>query len=152
MSEKPQRQAILLELVKQQAVSNQHELVDLLIKNGFSATQASISRDIRELGLVKVNGRYVPATQLNGQSPTTAKDPLNELITGMEPIGSNLIVVHTKTGAASTVAVELDCQQIDDIVGTIAGDDTIFIAVRSRSTQGRVLALLKGRQAGHANP
>ena len=150
MRSKGPRQTALLRLVRQQAVSNQGEMVALLKKSGFSVTQASVSRDVRELGLVRVAGRYVPASRV-----TTSADPgglsvvVNELINYSEPVGANLVVVGTPPGAANTVAAELDQKRFPQIAGTLAGDDTVFVAVRSRSAQGRVLALLRGaRPAG----
>lgn len=144
MRNRSQRQAALLELVRRRAIRNQAELVQALQKKGFSATQASISRDLRDLALVKSNGRYVAANRLAG-SATREPDPgsASALITAVDPVGANLIVVRTAVGAASAVAVDLDQRQIPGLVGTIAGDDTIFLAVRSRSAQGRTVALLK---------
>ena len=68
----------------------------------------------------------------------------NELIIATEPIGANLIVVRTASGSANAVAIDLDRRGLSDIAGTVAGDDTIFVAVRSRAAQGRVVAFLNG--------
>jgi transcriptional regulator of arginine metabolism len=142
--EKRRRQRAILRIVRGHAVSNQEELVALLEKHaGISATQASVSRDVRELGLVKVDGRYVQAQRLASASADGEPNPIHELITGSEPIGANLVIVHTRVGAASAVAAELDARLGEDAAGTIAGDDTIFIAVRSRAVQGRVVASLR---------
>lgn len=143
MSEKRRRQTALLKMVRKQAVANQNEMVRLLTNGGIRATQTSISRDVRELGLVKVDGRYVPAARLVLRPPASpAENPLTELITLVEPVGANLIILRTHVGAASTVAVEIDRAASPDIAGTLAGDDTVFVAVRSRSAQGRAVALL----------
>jgi transcriptional regulator of arginine metabolism len=141
--EKARRQDALLRLIQEREVANQHEIVRWLRKTGVSATQASISRDIRELGLVKVGGRYVPSDGLIDRE-AAVRSPVaeNGLITGYEPVGANLVIVRTRIGAASAVAVELDRLHARDIAGTIAGDDTIFVAIRSRSAQGRVVSLL----------
>ncbi|MFH1746732.1 MAG: arginine repressor [Planctomycetota bacterium] len=149
MREKGERQAALRRLVRQRAMANQNEMVQLLQDLGFHATQASVSRDVRELGLVRVDGRYVPATGLGldrGEDGGVAVP--NELIISVEPVGANLIVVKTPPGVASAVALELDQNPRAEMVGTVAGDDTIFVAVRSRSAQGRTLALLKGVTRG----
>jgi transcriptional regulator of arginine metabolism len=116
-------------------------------REGVHVTQASVSRDIRELGLVKLSGRYVSAARaLAGRTRGEADDaPRNVelgLITGAEPIGANLIVVKTHVGAASSVALVLDHELGNVVAGTIAGDDTVFVAVRSRSDQGRAVAQL----------
>lgn len=148
MNEKEKRQRALLDLVSKRAVSSQSELVTLLQKRGLSATQTSVSRDARELGLVKLEGRYVPASDVaqrgmgNGQA-----SPLSGIVISAEPVGANLIVVRTTVGAANAAGVHLDGLRLDDICGTIAGDDTIFIAVRSRLAQGRVLARLRAAAA-----
>jgi transcriptional regulator of arginine metabolism len=147
MRAKGPRQTALLRLVRQQTVSNQVEMVELLRKTGFSVTQASVSRDVRELGLVRVAGRYVPAARVTRAGRSAAlSDVVNDLINVAEPVGANLIVVGTPPGAANTVAAELDQKRFPQIAGTLAGDDTVFVAVRSRSAQGRVLALLRGAQ------
>lgn len=144
MRNRTQRQATLLKLVRQRAIRSQAELVRALQKKGFKSTQASVSRDLRDLSLVKSNGRYVAADRLSGP-PARRPDPgpASELITGADPVGANLVVVRTAVGAANAVAVDLDRRQIPGLVGTIAGDDTIFLAVRSRTAQGRTVALLK---------
>src|SRR5438552_3164941 len=143
--EKERRQEALLMLVREKPVANQRQIVDWMRLAGFSATQASISRDVRELGLVKLRGRYLPAEgALTGAEIGPPDQPVFGLITDFEPIGANLIVVHTAIGAASSVGVALDEKQLDEVAGTVAGDDTLFVAVRSRSHQGRLLAMLNG--------
>jgi transcriptional regulator of arginine metabolism len=143
MTEKHRRQVALLKLVRERAIANQNEMVRLLKQSGTAATQASVSRDLRELGLLKVGGRYLPAARLTARSARRPESSLSELITTLEPAGANLIVVRTRVGAASTVGIEIDNAGIPDIVGTVAGDDTVFVAVRSRSAQGRAMALLR---------
>jgi len=140
MSAKQQRQLAIRRLVRQSAVSNQSELVGLLEKAGISGTQASVSRDIRELGLIKVNGRYCMPGARSASAPAAGT---SELITDLVPVGANLVVISTAVAAASAVAAELDRLALADIVGTIAGDDTIFVAVRSRAAQGRTMHALR---------
>src|ERR1051325_1384734 len=112
--DKDKRQEVLLTLVRREPVANQQQIVDLMRQAGFSATQASISRDIRELGLVKLGGRYVSAEGVVDSSNGEARaEPVFGLITQFEPIGSNLIVVHTAIGAASSVGVALDDKQLE---------------------------------------
>lgn len=128
-------------------------MVESLEKLGFSVTQASVSRDVRELGLVRVDGRYVPATRVGGDAPEgSISGVVNELINSVDPVGSNLVVVRTPPGAANTVAAELDQRHVPLIAGTLAGDDTVFVAVRSRSAQGRVLALLRAAPSVEGHP
>ncbi len=144
MRDKSRRQSVLMRLVRSRVLANQGEMVRLLRKAGVKATQASVSRDIRELGLVKVDGRYVSAERLRGGEAGSDRRTTNGLITNVEVAGANLIVVRTPPGHANTVAIGLDEMELGDIVGTLAGDDTIFIAVKSRSGQGQMVATLKG--------
>ncbi len=142
MREQRARQATLLKAVRRQRLTSQEEMVHFLQERGFHVTQASVSRDVRELGLVRVGGRYVSVDQVVAGQAAAAFS--NALILSVEPVGANLIVVKTPPGAAAAVAVELDARGVPEMKGTVAGDDTIFVAVRSRVAQGRVLALLKG--------
>ncbi|MEW6252671.1 MAG: arginine repressor [Planctomycetota bacterium] len=142
MLHKRLRHAALLRLVRERPDMNQAGLARLLTRSGFHATQASISRDVRELGLIKVNGRYLPVARLRPRRGPVAGLTEAGLITSVEPVGANLVVVRTRTGGANAVAVELDARRLPEVAGTVAGDDTIFIAVRSRAAQGRLVALL----------
>ena len=115
----------------------------LMLREGFRVTQASVSRDIREMGLVKLAGRYLSAKRALTKQPDGSRLELEVgLITGLEPVGANLVVVKTRVGAASSVAVVLDQELGETAAGTIAGDDTVFVAVRSRCDQGQVVARL----------
>lgn len=136
-----QRQAALLALLRRKAFSTQDALVAELSKRGLKVNQASVSRDLRELAVVKVRGRYVaPGDLPAGLRPR----PEIDLITHVDVAGANLVIVRTPAGAASIVAARLDAQKPPEIIGTLAGDDTIFLAVRGRAAQGRVLALIRG--------
>ncbi len=147
MRHKIDRQAALQRLVRTQTVGSQDEMVIELRRLGFASTQASISRDVRELGLVKLHGRYRTPAQISvPQAGPGAPGPGgsdNGLITGVEPIGANFVLLRTPPGAASAVAANLDRRGLAEIVGTIAGDDTVLVAVRSRAAQGRVLLSLR---------
>lgn len=141
--DKAARQRTLLRLVKNRPIANQTELVRLLEREGLSSTQASVSRDVRELGLIKTNGRYLLPERLGRRVRGRTDGVERALITSVAPVGANLVVVRTEIGAATRVALELDKKSDADIAGTVAGDDTIFVAVRSRSAQGRVVAMLR---------
>ncbi|MDX2198208.1 MAG: arginine repressor [Phycisphaerae bacterium] len=137
------RQAALLKLIEHRPFGTQDELVAALHRKGFEVTQASVSRDIRQLGLVKLQGRYVSPGP-RSESAAQADGPLeSELITGIASAGANLLIVRTRTGAASVVAAKLDEHKLPQIVGSLAGDDTIFLAVRSRAAQGQVVHFLR---------
>ena len=124
--QKHERQEIILNLVSAKPVANQQELAKILRKNGFIVTQASISRDLEELGIVKSNGVY------------TKLQKTNESVFGIQslaPAGDAMIVVKCFAGLASAAAVRIDGARIEEIVGTIAGDDTIFVAVKDQGAQ-----------------
>jgi transcriptional regulator of arginine metabolism len=122
-----QRQAAILKLIDARRIGRQEELAELLEKKGFSVTQSSVSRDLLDLGIVKVHGHYaLPQKPRNG----VAFGLLN-----LDTAGDNLIVAKCESGLASAVAVRIDDAGIDEIVGTIAGDDTIFIAVKEKGEQ-----------------
>jgi transcriptional regulator of arginine metabolism len=126
-----QRQAAILKLIDARRIGRQEELAELLEKKGFSVTQSSVSRDLLDLGIVKVHGHYaLPKKPRNG----VAFGLLN-----LDTAGDNLIVAKCESGLASAVAVRIDDAGVDEIVGTIAGDDTIFIAVKEKGEQKTVM-------------
>jgi transcriptional regulator of arginine metabolism len=133
MQAKERHQAIL-DLITDQAISRQDELADLLGKQGFSVTQASVSRDLDRLGVIKINGRYVH------QVPRS-HGPYGRV--SLAASGQNLIVVRCGSGLASAAAVHIDSASIPEIVGTIAGDDTIFVAVKGEREQMRAIKSMK---------
>src|SRR5215470_2798525 len=123
---KHDRQQKILSLIQGQAVGTQEDLRSLLESAGVPATQSSVSRDLEELGVVKHHGRYV----LPRPNGTTARGLLS-----LDQAGDSLVIARTVLGLASAVAVEIDAASIPEIVGTIAGEDTIFIAVREQKAQ-----------------
>lgn len=130
--DKRTRQGILAEVLREHPTGNQTELLKKMKKQGFKTTQASVSRDLSELGAVKVDGVYRLPTIEPGQSAIV--DRLHA-----ECAGENLIVLKTGPGHAPVAGVHIDKAKIPEIIGTIAGDDTIFIAVAGRAEQLRVI-------------
>ena len=127
MHTKKRRQQILLSLIQRKKISTQSELAEALAKLKVPTTQSSMSRDLEELGIIKVHGFYVsPAS-------TAAFAPRGLL--AVEAAGDALVVAKCESGLASAVTVEIDKAGLPEIVGTIAGDDTIFIAVKGKSAQ-----------------
>ncbi len=121
---KRERQQTILSLIKAKAIGTQEDLRALLERAGVPATQSSVSRDLEELGVVKHQGHYtLPRT--NG----AARGLLS-----LDHAGDSLVIARTVPGLASAVAVEIDAAGIPEIVGTIAGEDTIFIAARDQRT------------------
>lgn len=132
---KDQRQRKILELIKEYDIATQEELADRLIDSGYIATQATVSRDIRELGLIKApseNGaaRYVAVQNTETMLNHKLLRILREGFIAMD-IAQNLLVIKTVSGMAMAVAAALDALKWHEIVGSIAGDDTVFCAVRN---------------------
>ncbi|MEP6902529.1 MAG: arginine repressor [Actinomycetota bacterium] len=129
--QKEQRQTALIKLINAKEIGKQEELAEVLEKKGFSVTQSSVSRDLLELGIVKVGGFYA--------LPQKPKHAVVFGLLSLEIAGESLVVAKCEAGLASACAVRIDSAQIEEIVGTIAGDDTIFIAVRGSKEQKVVL-------------
>jgi transcriptional regulator of arginine metabolism len=128
---KSERQQLILELIADRSIARQDELAGVLRERGFEVTQASVSRDLDELGVLKVNGRYArPSLEPGASNPFGLRS--------LEPAGDNLLVVRCASGLASAAAVKIDAEGISEIVGTIAGDDTIFVAVSDKRAQRAV--------------
>lgn len=129
--QKEQRQTAILKLIAARQIGRQEELAELLEKKGFAVTQSSVSRDLLDLGIIKVHGHYA--------LPKKPRHALAFGLMSLETAGENLVVAKCEAGLASAVAVRIDGGSINEIVGTIAGDDTIFIAVRDRGEQKTVI-------------
>jgi transcriptional regulator of arginine metabolism len=139
MITKKARQGRILEIVRKNSVGSQEQLSLLLRNEDVPVTQSTLSRDIRELDLIKVRGRY----QLPGEAPPAA---VNEhlrraleqyvLSTG---VSGNIVVIRTSPGNAHSVGVVLDAAQWAEVLGTVAGDDTVFVLARSSRVGKKVL-------------
>ena len=128
---KGERQKKIVKFISSGKVARQEQLAEMLNRSGVHTTQASISRDLDDLGVVKLGGYYsLPAKD-------SASSPLGPIT--LETAGANLIVVKCRSGLASAAAVNIDAGKIDGIVGTIAGDDTIFVAVQNARVQKTVV-------------
>lgn len=127
---KEKRQETILNLIRAKNIETQEELSEFLSKAGFSVTQSSVSRDLDELGIVKANGCY---------ALPRAENKKNFGLISLDTAGENLIVAKCEAGLASAVAVQIDRAKISEIVGTIAGDDTIFIAIKDYREQKKAI-------------
>jgi transcriptional regulator of arginine metabolism len=137
-----ERRQAIARLLDEREIFRQSELVELLRAAGFKATQSSVSRDLRDLGAAKLKTGYsLPerATARNGESLHSVADLIKEIRTA----GPNLLVVATAVGAAQRVAVTLDRIGWQEVVGTLSGDDTIFIATSNASQQRRLRARIR---------
>ena len=126
---KNERQQTIATLINASNIVTQEQLTKALLKAGFDAAQSSVSRDLGELGIVKRGGFYSIPSNKNARYG----------LVGVEFAGENLLVAKCESGLASAVAVQIDRAKIAEIVGTIAGDDTIFIAVKSANMQKSVV-------------
>lgn len=143
--DRKKRQLKILELVATRPIRTQDELADALGQEGWEVTQSSVSRDISQLGLVKVDGIYtrpVAARLVEVTDPNERR--LAESLLTVDPAGDALLVLHTPPGEAQRVGNALDLLAWPEIVGTIAGDDTIFIAVSNAAAQGLIGRRLRG--------
>jgi len=136
---KRERHQAILEIIRRQRVHTQEELAGLLAARGIDTTQVTLSRDMRELNLAKTGEGY---RQLSGV-PTgpSVEDAVAEFLTEIR-VAKNLIVLKTRTGSASPLAVALDQANWPEIVGTVAGDDTILIVTPDDETAQQLRAKL----------
>lgn len=136
---KSNRQNLICELISRYEIETQDELVSKLEENGLKVTQATVSRDIRELKLTKATDkdgkvRYIlPGEEGKDQIPMAARRFSRVLQEGFIScdLAGNLVVIRTMVGMAGAVAAALDSLHLNEVVGSLAGDDTIFIAVRT---------------------
>ncbi len=132
---KTSRQSKIIEIIQKYDVETQEELSEYLVKEGYKVTQATVSRDIRELKLTKIsmnNGRQKYAVIGDDDEVMTAKYKrvLAEGFLSMD-MAQNILVIKTVSGMASAVCAALDAMKMNEIVGSIAGDDTIMCAIRT---------------------
>ena len=139
MISKRARQARILEIIRGYRVESQESLSALLREDGAEVAQTTISRDIRELGLVKVRGCYQAAAAPPAASSSGAlRSVFAQFITRTDAAG-NIVVIRTSSGNAHSVCVALDAAEWPEVIGTIAGDDTIFVLARDPDECGKLL-------------
>lgn len=147
VSTRSQRHAAILRLIRAERIPSQEKLRERLAAHGIQVAQATLSRDLRALGVVKAadregHGRYTVPVDAADPTPTLAS-LLPTLFTGIDGVG-HLLVLRTVTGGAQPVAVAIDHQPWDDVVGTVAGDDTVLIITRSPAARDRLRRRLEG--------
>jgi transcriptional regulator of arginine metabolism len=142
--EQSERRQAIARLLVEHVVNRQAELVELLRAEGYPATQSSVSRDLRDLNAAKLkNGYSLPKPVELGDEESL--QIVADLVRDIRPAGPNLLVIITAVGAAQRVAVTLDQMGWPEIVGTVSGDDTIFVATIGSNEQRR----LRGRLRQH---
>lgn len=133
---KKERQARLIDLIAEREIDTQEELVTILNEEGFNVTQATVSRDINELKISKVpagEGRQKYAKVIGGHDAHLAGKYIRVLRDGFLSMDNaqNILVVRTVSGMAMAVAAAIDAMDMKEVVGSIAGDDTIMVAIRT---------------------
>ena len=150
---KTQRQRMIADWLRDHRVGSQEELVARLSLAGIAATQATVSRDLEELGALRMRRDGVSAYRLPGPSdPAVAAARLDRLLSEWVDsivVSGHLLVLRTPPGSANLVANAIDCAGVADVAGTIAGDDTIFLAL-AEGVDGHAAAerLRRRRSAG----
>ena len=140
---KNSRQAKILELIANEAINTQEGLLECLMQSGFNVTQATVSRDIRELGIHKVrmdNGRcrYV-SMRINQGGNMSGKFAMifSESVRAID-YAQNIVVVKCFTGMANAACATFDAAEIEDVVGTLSGDDTFIIVAKNNESAGHI--------------
>ena len=145
---KNDRQKMILEIISQEPVETQEQLLSLLQARGFTGTQATISRDIKQLHLVKAptgQGRYRYAVSDHGSKIHVAdklQTIFRESIVNVD-YAQNLVVIHTMSGLANGAAAALDGMEIDQLIGTLAGDDTVLLIMRDNESTVELASSIK---------
>ena len=150
---KNERQDAILHLIGAQIVRNQEELKQLLLERGFQVTQATLSRDLRELGIVRVPGddgaRYLLPEMLADEAKPNLDTLLPQLFSRIDGVGE-LLVMHTLPSGAQPISEAIDAHAWPEIIGTIAGENTILIVCSSAAARqeltDRLSRLARGAQ------
>jgi transcriptional regulator of arginine metabolism len=145
---KAARQKAILELLHRGRVESQEELQGFLAKRGFEAGQATLSRDIRELGLVKTTDGYASARNAPVAEPVlpSVSRLVREFVVDVR-LAQNLIVLKTSVGSAQPVAAAVDAEDWPEVVGTLAGDDTILVISPDNRTAQQLVRRIQGMLA-----
>jgi transcriptional regulator of arginine metabolism len=148
---KDRRQRAIADLIRGGALSSQEELGERLASLGFVVTQATISRDLEQIGAVKVrrDGQlsYALSDQMQPAGGPQFGDLLRDFVHSIDT-AANLLVIKTPPGSAHLIGVALDKSAMPEIVGTICGDDTIFVACRSSSVAENLAGEMRSRRVG----
>jgi transcriptional regulator of arginine metabolism len=140
-AEQNQRRAAIRELLARHPATTQATLVRALGRRGFNATQSSVSRDLKELGAIKTAAGYeLPSVSDDGDAQVAA---IADLLRTITPAGPNLLVIRTAIGAAQRVGLALDRSGWPGMAGTIAGDDTVFVATDSAHAQKNLVTRIE---------
>ncbi len=146
MTSKRERQDIIRELILGRAIASQEELRELLKARGWEVTQSTLSRDLRDLRVARIPTEDGVRYALSNSETDTGRPVLDvllpQLYNGVDGVGE-LVVIHTLRGGANAIAEALDVEEWPDVVGTIAGDDTILLICRSATARDRTMRRLR---------
>ena len=131
LTKKQSRQHVILQLVKECQLKTQDDLKKALTSHGFEVTQSSLSRDITELGIIKHAGCYAVAHRPRNSGLPQIKEVVSA--------GPNLLVIKTMAAMAAPVGIIVDENKIHGVIGTISGDDTVFIATRPKTSHNTII-------------
>jgi transcriptional regulator of arginine metabolism len=138
----------IIEIINKYDIETQEELADYLNREGYNVTQATVSRDIRELKLTKVNSANGQKYALINKSEPVMQEKYNRILKDgfvSVDMAQNILVIKTVSGMAMAVAAALDAMEFNEVVGTIAGDDTIMCAVRTVEDTALLLEKIRKR-------
>ncbi len=138
MTDTERRRTVILELLTESEIRSQQELRDALRRRGHEASQPALSRDLRALRVAKRDGAY----RVLEDERITPLESLKSLLRGVRT-ATQFLVVESEPGAASAVARALEAEEVDGLVGTVAGDDTVLVALDSRRSADRVTRLVQ---------
>jgi transcriptional regulator of arginine metabolism len=152
MANKRARQATIRELIEAREVGSQEDLRKLLRQRGWDVTQATLSRDLRELGVARVSTPAGARYTLSSAAPSAEESPILEavlppLFRSVDGVGE-LVVIRTVPGGAQPIARAIDAESWPDILGTLAGDDTILLICRSSPARDRLERRIKALAGG----
>jgi transcriptional regulator of arginine metabolism len=142
---KHQRHTLIAELLQEKSIRTQQALVDQLAEAGVSATQTTLSRDLTALGVVKTASGYRLPGRGEVLVPPAATQLFQDLVRNVQ-VGGTMLVLHTPPAHADAVALQLDELSDPDLLGTIAGDDTVFVATRNPDSAARLARVLFGHE------
>ena len=142
------RQKAILDLLHRGPVESQEELQGFLAKRGFAAGQATLSRDIRELGLIKTSDGYTSARNAAATEPVlpSVSRLVREFVVDVR-LAQNLLVLKTSVGSAQPVAAAVDSEDWPEVVGTLAGDDTILVISQDNRSAQQLVRRIQGMLA-----
>ncbi|NND70586.1 MAG: arginine repressor [Rhodothermales bacterium] len=138
------RRKLIRNLVREQRIESQGQLLAELAQRNISIGQSSISRDLEALNVVKVDGRYT-IVAIGDIKSESVLSPLDNIVLAVLSAGPNLTVLKTLPGGAQRVAHAIDSIDWNEVVGTVAGDDTVFVATATSSDQDLFMARIRSR-------